>query len=354
MKPNTMNFQKPGEQEQKKEDAKSKPSEPKTTLEPANGGPANGVESEENQVKASVQKVMDSINEDNFAGHIGKARQLKTGGNVEACLDVLDAMIRKGKTLFGELDARLAEAYFRLGDVLLQALEDQNDLFGDLGKKGAQANSDREEDIRVSWENLEIARVILEKYLEAEGLEMAQVRNKSLLLADVFKRLGECENLKENFSKAREELKKGIRLLEKVENVETSRILGEHCYLMSRTLSYEAKPGHAKEAKVFIDRAIRILENNRAGEQAEGARELETILQMMRRRSEDLREELEATDPGNPEAIKEAIAKTKFKTSTSFPKSQLKSGKVRKLGTFGKGSSGGVKKVQTESARGGN
>ena len=358
MKADAMNLQKPEPKEKPSEQTRNGQSKPQ-----AKPDAVNGAKPGDSEPKASVRQIMDSIAEAGFEGHIKRARKLKSEGDREGCLDVLDAMVRKGKLLFGDFDVRLAGPFFRLGDVLLQAVEDTDDVFGGLGKKGSGGESGREEEIRVAWENLEIARVILEKHLGSEGLEMAQIREGSLLLADVFKRLGECENLKENFAKAREELKKGIELLERVEDVDRSRVLSEHCYLMSRTLSYEGRPGHAKEAKVFIGRAIRILETVEKESQGQASAELKMVLEIMRCRRDDLQEELEATDPGDPKAIKEAIARTKFSTATSFPKSQLKGAKVHKLGSFGKGrklpqlagesapqKQNGTKKVQMEEA----
>ena len=301
---------------------------------------------EEETVKESVRKMMAEITTENFSQNIQKVRKFKNEGNLEMSLDMLDAMIKKGTSLFEEFDVRLAEPYFRLGDVLLQDLENRNDLFGNIPKKNGSANgqnkeelSTRDQEIQVSWENMEIARVILEKYLKKEGQEMKDVKKYSLMLADIFKRLGECENLKENFTKAKEEMLKGIKILEEVENIQTSRLLSEFYFLISRTVAYEGKPGHAKEAKMFIEKAIVIISKLSENEQNsnELKKELESIMTIMKNKRDDLKEEIESTSPINPEQIKKAISSTKFATATSFPKSQLKSSKINKLGVFGKG-----------------
>lgn len=310
---------------------------------------------EKTGVSETVKKMMEGLNETNYLAGIDLARKYKQEAGRDKCLDMLEAMIKKGLQLFGEFDVRLARPYFRLGDVLLQKLEDQNELFGDnieKKKKGDSSEpvlSEREEEIKVAWENLEIARVILEKHLERKDLSLEDTRSHNLGLADIFKRIGECENLKENFTKAREELAKGISILEGFENKNESRLLSENYYLLSRTISYEAKPGYAKEAKVYLDKAIEIIEAKSKSETSDEAlkKELAMILGMMTKNREDLVEEINATDPADLQEIKKAISKTGNSTMTAFPKSQLKEGgKVNKLGIFGKGSETLSKKLK--------
>lgn len=296
-------------------------------------------------LKESVKLMMTKITAENYLECISKARTFKKEGNMEKCLDMLDAMIKQGINLFQDYDVKLAIPYFRLGDVLLQKMENQNEIFGGgLDKKKGEQNknalSERDQEIKVGWENLEIARVIVEKFLEKKDLEISEIKEKNLLLADIYKRLGECENLKENFSKAREELAKGIQILERIEDVSSSRLLSENYYLMSRTISYEAKAGHAKEAKLYIEKAIQIISKIKESSEMteEKKKELEGVLMILKQKKDDLVEEMNATNPGDPKAIKEAISKTNFATSTSFPKAELKGEKkVNKLGTFGKG-----------------
>ena len=307
-------------------------------------------------LKESVKKLMDTITRENFQDCIGRVRAFKKEGNMEKCLDMLDAMIKQGINLFQDYDVRLAIPYFRLGDVLLQKMENENEIFGGgLDKKKQKENpdktglSERDQEIKVGWENLEIARVIVEKFLEKKDLELTEIKEKNLLLADIYKRLGECENLKENFSKAREELGKGIQILEKVEDVNTSRVLSENYYLMSRTISYEAKTGHAKEAKLYIEKAMKIILKIKESSELteEKKKELEGVLMILNQKKDDLVEEMNATNPGDPKAIKEAISKTNFATSTSFPKAELKGDKkVNQLGTFGKGKESVSKKLK--------
>lgn len=149
------------------------------------------------EIKESVKQMMQGITSANISSALLQARKLKLAGNWEGCLDMIEAMIKKGTVLFGnDSHPRLAEGYFRLGDVLLQKLEDSNDLFGDRLKTtkgdGAEgqtepdpkANVDREEEIKVAWENLEIARIILEKHLksfEAGESQPIQQENGNIL-----------------------------------------------------------------------------------------------------------------------------------------------------------------------------
>lgn len=312
----------------------------------------------ESTVSESVKKFMSELTSDNFAEGIHRARQFKIDKNLDKCYDMLEAMIKKGQELFGEYDVRLATPYFRLGDVLIQKLEEQNTLFGDgmkdktkgeVKQKNAGELSEREEEIMVAWENMEIARVILEKHLSSKGLDMAEVKDKSLMLAEVFKRIGECENLKENFTKAREEFLKGIKILESIEDNSSRRILSENYFVLSNTISYEAKPGYAKEAKIYMEKAMNIMKTICAKEGLGEfeKKELNMVLDMMKKKKEDLEEEIKATNPADMEEIKKVISKTGNTTMTVFPKSQLKApGKVNKLGTFGKGKEGQTKKLK--------
>jgi tetratricopeptide (TPR) repeat protein len=331
-----------------------KPNEPKPETKQAETKEVNGTQTTQSKTSESVKVLMSELTQENFSEGINRARKFKAEKNLEKCYDMLEAMIKKGVEMFGEYDVRLAMPYFRLGDVLIQKLEEQNDLFGDGIQEKAKGEkkevmSDREEEIKVAWENMEIARVILEKYLDAKGLEMVHVKEKSLLLAEVFKRIGECENLKENFTKAREEFTKGIKILEGIEDNSSRRVLSENYFLLSNTISYEAKPGYAKEAKVYMEKAMAIMTtiSQKEGIDEVEKKELKMVLDMMQKKKEDLEEEIKATNPADLEEIKKAISKTGNSTMTAFPKSQLQEkGKVNKLGTFGKGSEAQKKKLK--------
>ena len=80
-------------------------------------------------------------------------------------------------------------------------------------------------------------------------------------MAEVYRRLGECENLKENFEKAQEEIQKAIDLLEKEKQSEVNRALSEAYFLMSCTVNYQAKADSAKQALGFLDKGITIIQN---------------------------------------------------------------------------------------------
>jgi tetratricopeptide (TPR) repeat protein len=196
---------------------------------------------------------------------------------------------------------------------------------------------------------MEIARVLLEKYLANKSqLEVNDAREKSLLLAEIFRRFGDCESFKENFTKAKEEFLKSIKILEEIEDKETSRRLSSNYYLIGITVNHEAKVGHAKEAKIYIEKAIAIMENVSKKDDMDEVtkKEVSSLLSMMKQKRDDLKEEIETTNPADPDAIKKAISQTKFNTSTSFPKSQLKDVKVNKLGVFGKGKETMSKKLK--------
>lgn len=86
-------------------------------------------------------------------------------------------------------------------------------------------------------------------------------KNCVKMLAEVYRRLGECENLKENFQKAQEEIQKAINLLEKQERSEVDRALSEAYFLMSCTVNYQGKAESAMQALKFLDKGIIIIQN---------------------------------------------------------------------------------------------
>ena len=313
--------------------------------------------SKEDPIKESVQKFMTGITQENYVQGMTVARAYKKEGSPEKCLDMIEALIRKGLLLFNNhFDVRLAVPYLRLGDVLLQNLEDQNELFGgETDKKIDEPNtnqspdqnelSERDQEIKVAWENLELSRVILEKYLEKENLTSEDKKTKQLVLSDVYKRIGECENLKENFDKAQAEVQKSIQILENLEDKETNRRLGETYYLMSCIVSYQSKTESASSAKNYVEKSLQIMkkiEESIKPENKVQKEEINLVIRTMEEKVKDLEEEIKEGPIEDVAEIKKTIKQNAFNTTSSFPKSQLNgtaTAKVVNLGTFGKGSS---------------
>ena len=309
-------------------------------------------------LKASVKELMDQINEQNYSEGIGKARGFKSEGKMEMCLDMIEAMIKKGLEIFSsELDVRLAVPYFRLGDVLLQNLEDKNDLFagglttkneedGKTDKAGPQEEvpSERELEIQVAWENLEIARVILDKFMQQEGVSEQDISVKEMILADVLKRIGDCEILKENFAAAIQEIQKTIDILDKRPDKDCNRKLSETYYLMGCVIGYEAKPNAAAESKTMLQKALKIMgkiSETIAETEVVSKKEIRATMNMILEKIKDLEEEIKEVPKNDVELIKATVTTNGFNTCKTFAKSQLGSTNVNKLGTFGKGTSKG-------------
>lgn len=302
----------------------------------------NILEEEKNEISETVKEYMKTINLENFDDTMDRVRSLKKDNKMDCCFDLLEAMIQKGLELFNDpYHIKLATPYFKLGDLLLMKLEDENDLFGgnDNNKPGSEQMTEREIEIEAAFQNLEIARVLLTKYLEKEGVEKteAEVINYKLMLADVFKRLSEHEMLKENFGFALSELEKGIEILEEVENKEESRILSEFYFLKSCILGYFGEHQNLEKSKEFSKKAKIIIENytDKYKDQQE---EMKILLKTIKTKILDLEEEIKETKKQNISKIKESIQQSGVQTTNAFPESQFKNNSAKKinLGNFGK------------------
>ena len=223
-------------------------------------------------------------------------------------------------------------------------MPNKNDDDAKADKAGAQAEvpSEREFEIQVAWENLEIARVILDKYMKQDGVLEEDINLKEMILADVLKRIGDCEILKENFVAAIQEIQKTIDILEKRSDKDCNRKLSETYYLMGCVIGYEAKPNAAVESKTMLQKALKIMgEINKSIPDTEivSKKEIRGTMNMILEKIKDLEEEIKEVPKNDVELIKATVTKNGFNTCKTFAKSQLGSVNVNKLGTFGKGTS---------------
>jgi hypothetical protein len=301
------------------------------------------------EISKTVKEFMTTITKENYDECIERVRSLKQDNKIESCFDLLEAMIHKGLEMFKDsYHIKLAIPYFKLGDLILMKIENDNDLFGggamnNEQKPDATPMSEREQEIETAFENLELSRVLISKFVQKEDTDLEQKKKYQLILADVFKRLSECEILKENFSLALAELDKGIEILELIEDLKTSRMLSEFYFLKSCIHSYcgdQENLLHSKsfaiKAKAIIDHHLTTAKDSQNQTDLEG---LQLITKTMNDKILDLEEELKELPKQNQSQIKENIKKSTKATTTSFPKSQFENTPNLKinLGTFGKG-----------------
>ena len=90
-------------------------------------------------------------------------------------------------------------------------------------------NKEKLSDIQAAWENLELARVYTEKKLERLNQEMNidEISKTMRYLATVHLKLGTCNCLQENYSKAISDYESGLNLLKFSEDRFYSRDIAE-------------------------------------------------------------------------------------------------------------------------------
>lgn len=298
------------------------------------------------EIRKSVKEFMGTITMDNYDECMERVRSLKRDNKMENCFDLLEAMVHKGLEIFKDpYHIKLAIPYFKMGDLILLKIENENDLFGGGGMNNEQKPeitpmSEREKDMEAAFENLELSRVLISKFVDNESSDVVQKNKYNLILADVFKRLSECEILKENFDIALVELDKGIKILEKIEDLKTSRILSEFYFLKSCIHSYCGDHENLLQSKKYVINAKKIIDHHISNNSNTDQESLKIIAKTMNDKILDLDEELKELPNQDIKKIKENIkSSTKSSTTTSFPKSQFENAPENKimLGTFGKG-----------------
>jgi tetratricopeptide (TPR) repeat protein len=163
-----------------------------------------------------------------------EGKKLMKKGEYEEAIGLFSSFLQSRVEEFGELAVESAQAYYEYGNALLvQQEENPSDtLIGNADDKNDSANgastipdtvvgSDDEneedgneedgnekddDDLQIAWENLDVARLILEK--SSEGYEQ--------LLSSVYIRLGDLMRLEERPADAVTEYMKALSLREKI------------------------------------------------------------------------------------------------------------------------------------------
>ena len=151
------------------------------------------------------------------------------------------------------------------------------------------------DDIQIAWENLEVSRTILEKYLrEQPAVAESEKKKFKLQLANSYLRIGDLKNWQENFEGALEEYEKSLGLVTEVEDPTTSRRAAELNFLIGNSHLYnfgkdpEALEKGLKFYKIGRDIIQKVFESS----QEPSKKELEEVLASMNLKVSEVEEEL--------------------------------------------------------------
>lgn len=281
-----------------------------------------------------VQAYHDLITERNFTEYFDAARRLVAAKDYEDGCVLLRALILKGSELFGSAShVRLAAAYFETGHALLESLEQTPQAF--VQEEGAESGSQASvQEIEMAWENLEVARTVLERYLrEQPNLEERERRGYQSLLANVHLRLGDLQNWKEDFSAALGEYAASLTLLRQIEDPASSRRVAELHFLMGNTHVYNfaADTQALEDALECYRQGREVIACLQARAEGEAVIEMGDLLQGFDLKIAEVSEEL-----ANKQQIIEELAKIRDITEQreSFAKSVFDEQRPRQLGKF--------------------
>jgi hypothetical protein len=347
-----------------------------------NGDDNSSIDSTISSTDQQIDAFVEAINLDNFWNYFETAIKLKNEDNYNEASVILKALITKGSTIYNsELDISLAIVYFQLGNTFLEKLERDPDVVNQEAPKivapnedhyfpqnqsnkidnGAKINgkfeqSNKEqnkinqldeegiEEIQIAWENLDICRLIIEKYfLENANMNPEEKSVLELRLANCYLRLGDCENWKELFSVALEEYMKSLEILNRLNSPNTLRRIAELHFLIANTYLYEFKDlafvnalEHYEMGKATLSRKIAELKLEVQTKAVEDMiMQLQEISRTFEEKIEEVKDELEMKDVVFLE--KQKLQELVNNKNAGFAKSEFdeKTVEVKKLGKFG-------------------
>lgn len=204
----------------------------------------------------------------------------------------------------------------------------------DEGEEGGE-EEEEVDDIGVAWENLDVARTILEKYLRDQpNLDPKDVYRFKSQLANANLRLGDLKSWQENYSEALIEYERCLGILVQIEDPTFSRRVAEVNFLIGNTHLYNfGKDKEGLEKSLFYYKAGReTIKNVRDRSKGEEAAELSDIFEAMTLKIAEVEEELKSKDQIVIEL--EKINELKEKKNEGFAKSQFDPAETRKIGKF--------------------
>lgn len=308
--------------------------------------------SEEDDVQ--LQTHCSLIKAENFKEYFDKACALKNENKFNEALLIFKALLIQGAEIHGsETNINLAMVYFQLGNSILEKVEESSEVLQAEGrlKTGAEPETtegdkqDENEPLVPAWENLEVARNIIQEYLEThQGLSQADRNIWVSRLANTHLRLGECLVWTNNFAESLEEFATALRLLESIQDSVNPRRIASlhfqkgtsHMYILteeSLNLALKHFTEGKKVLEAFLDK------NRQIGPQTDAlCKELQDIIVSFDHKIEEAKIELETRDQVASERKKIKEMMTNNPTESGFGKSEFNEAEqpVRKLGRFGK------------------
>ena len=137
--------------------------------------------------------------------------------------------------------------------------EDGEEEEGEAEDPEAEVDIEEEEvdDLQISWENLEMSRILLERY-----------HTDIEYLYKTYMRLGDLQSWKENFGEALEEYSRGLNTTYQFEGDAPSRRKAEVFFLLGNTCLLQA--GKEKEAHHYFTQALEVLHALKETVQSQG------------------------------------------------------------------------------------
>lgn len=208
------------------------------------------------------------------------------------------------------------------------------------------------DDIQIAWENLEVSRTILEKYLrEQPAVAESEKKKFKLQLANSYLRIGDLKNWQENFEGALEEYEKGLGLITEVEDPTTSRRAAELNFLIgnSHLYNFGKDPEALEKGLKFYKIGRDIIQKVFEGSQEQNKKELEDVLASMNLKVSEVEEELASKQQIFKELAK--LEEMKEKKVEGFVKSQFEANLCKKLGKFVGGKKLPTDEIQSPNAK---
>ncbi|CAD8100636.1 unnamed protein product [Paramecium sonneborni] len=243
---------------------------------------------------------MDQIDIETINQQARKAKELFNEGKHNEAELMMQGVMQQALNYYkDELAVEMAEYYFMYGTIIVLKVSEHQEVFGQRTREaennvlGVQDSEDTQsdnegeqiedgnieeehkvqenkvnqniedlDDFHIAWENLEVARVILEKEIQNQKDRGVQEFKYMRNLAKVYIKLAELDQYRDKFDDAQENFQKSLQLRLQCENPEISRDIAETYFFLGNVTLYNYKEGKEEEALTFYLKALQILENH--------------------------------------------------------------------------------------------
>ena len=209
--------------------------------------------------------------------HTTATVQLKDG-DFEGCLGTIEVLMAEVREkLEGvEVHEALAPLYYLYGSTLLYSVEESEDLVnvnadGSVADGNAEDNAANDymdaqlqqaEDLQIAWENLDLARTIMQR-MDVEAGSRSQRENQALVLdyAQVFMRLGDLQKANGNYSGAIDDFTKCLELREPVLGRFDRKVADCHYSIGTCCLMYASESEKSPASAEMQPTGVEIIDN---------------------------------------------------------------------------------------------